>query len=557
MSSYIQKPGVFGSDGQSPLYDPEPFWREFSINDIFMGTVGKGKIIPKVGDHVRDPEIYATYRVSSVDEITFVPKLERIYPDGTSFELNPIDVLFGVGFGTAGDVYRLHVNNNVYPYVACPDSALKISGSLCKYARVFRILEGNQLEVVSKVYDSSGQFVSDMVLLETVSINNVENYSTKVVPPFKLTTRLNQNDHVVIYAYSDDNNIVSKRELLVEESAFVRSIDESKKYVSNISLSTVYMSRTDNAVINMPLNLPVSSLNIVGKVHYTDGTVKEHPIDGGKFSIEGLEQLLSSIEGQERDIIAFYTLDDNEVSFSSSGLDGRRVSQPYKLVVNNDNLSYSVKLFPVLIWNGDIFGYSVKWYLINMDRNRYYEVTDKVEFMESTGAFNPFGFGYIQRKQVSINLSRVSPSFANMNHTQVLEFTLYSKPSKATESAWNIVTEASANVPTYGRSVLGKKVSDTSINISMGVSDKSDWLEMMYYAMAPLVDPRVELRPPEPTHFVLEYNGHETEYSIHEWNSVLSVQGPVKGDTNAIIRFIKRTLSGDLYLSVAGIPIIE
>ena len=553
--AYIIKTGVFGGDGESPLYDPEPFWREFSINDIFRGGPGKGKIIPKIGDHVRDPDIYATYRVVDVDQITFVPRLERIYPDGTSFELNPIDILFGVGFGTAGDTYRLHVNNNVYPYVACPDSSLKVSGNLCKYARIFRVLEDGTLEVISKVYDSSGRFISDMVNLEKVQIHQVENYSTKVVPPFKLTTRLNNNDHVVVYCYSDDNNIVSKRELLVEESAFVRSIDESLKYVTHISLKTPYLSNTDSSVINMPLNLTVSSLSIKGLVHYSNGDVKEFPIDGGQFALEGLEQLLSSIEGQERSLIAFYTLAANEVSFSSAGLDGRRVAAPYKMVVSNDNVSYSVKLFPAPIWRGDIYGYAIKWFLINMDRNKIFDVTDKIEFMEETGAFNPFGFGYIQRKQVSLNLQRVSPTFSNMNHTQVVDITLYGKPSVVATTPWIVRTESDTGVPEYGQGVFGKLVNLTSIDISVGETVLDTWLDRVYYAMAPLVDPRVEVIAPRPTHFVLTYNDTSTEYSINEWNSRLSVTGPVTDNTNVIIKFIRKSTSGDMNLTVCSMAI--
>ena len=552
---FVTKTGVYGTDGNSPLYDPEPFWREFSINDIFRGGPGNGKIIPKIGDHVRDPDIYATYRVVDVDQITYVPRLERIYPDGTSFELNPIDVLFGVGYGTAGDTYRLHVNNNVYPYVACPDSALKVAGNLCKYARIFRILSDGTLEVVSKVYDSSGQFVSDMVNLEKVQIHQVENYSTKVIPPFKLTTRLNNNDHVVVYCYSDDGNIVSKRELLVEESAFVRSIDESLKYVTHISLKTPYLSNTDNSVINMPLNLTVSSLSIKGLVHYTDGSVKELPVDGGQFALEGLEQLLSSIEGQERNLIAFYTLAPNEVSFSSAGLDGRRVAAEYKMIVSNDNVSYSVKLFPAVVWRGDIYGYAIKWFLINMDRNKIFDVTDKIEFMENTGAFNPFGFGYIQRKQVSVNLQKVSPTFSNMNHTQVVDITLYGKPSAVASTAWTVRTESDTNVPVYGQGIIASRINNTSINISFGETSLESWLDRVYYAMAPLVDPRVETTAPKPTHFVITYNDKSTEYAISEWSSNISVTGPVTGNTNAIVKFIRKTSSGDMNLTVCVIPI--
>ena len=551
----LNKPGIFGNDGESPLYDPEPFWKEYSINDLFMGGSGLNKIIPKVGDHARDPEIYATYKVVEVSEITYVPKLERIYPYGMSFELPDIDILFGVGFGTNGDVYRLHVNNNVYPYAACPDSSLKIAGSLCKKARVYRLLEDGSLETISKVYDSSGKFVSDMISLETVSMHQVENYSTKVIPPFKTTTRLKDNDRVIVYCYSDDNNVVSKRELLVEESSFVRSIDESKKYVTHISLESPYLSKTTDFTINYPLNLPTASLNITGKVHYSNGETKEMIATGGQFRIEGLEQLLSSIEGQERDITAFYMLGANEVSFSSSGLDGRQVSAHYKLKVSNENLSYSVKLFPCLEYRGDIYGYFVKWYLLNMDRNLIFDVTNKVKFLEATGEFNPFGYGYLQRKQVSVNLREVSNLFTNMNHTQVVDFTLFGKPTEVNSTAYSIRTEA-VGTKVYGLGVLGSKVSNDSINISLGLSTKEEWLEALYSNMSALVDYRVESKEPTPTHFVVTYNGVSTEYSVDEWNSDLNVTAPVTVNSSVTVKFIKRASSGVMNLSICNVALV-
>lgn len=549
------KTGVFGTDSKNPLYDPNPFWREISINDMFNAGAGLNKIIPQVGWHIRDPEIYATYKVISIDEITFKPQLERIYPDGMSFELSTTDRLFGVGFGRQSDVYRLHVNMNVYPYLACVDSACKVSGSLCKYARVFKVNDAGEMDVISKVYDSSGRFVSDKIPLELVQIDKVQNISTKVVPPFKFTTPLKDNDLIVVYMLSDNGNIVSKQELLVEESAFVRSIDASLKYVSHISLKSPYLSLTEDHVINYPLNQTAASLNLKGVVHYSNGDQKEYDIDGGKFRVEGLTQLLSSIEGQTRDILAFYSLDSNEGTFNGTGTTGRIVKADYKLKVSNDNISYSVKLFPVLMWGGDIYGYSVKWYLLNMDRTLIYDVTNKIEWMESTGAFNPLGFGYVQRKQVSLNLRSVSAAFQNFNHTQVVDFTLFGKPTATNGTPWTIKTESDVNAPTYGTGNVAYKVGDRNVDIMLGETSYTNWLTRMYYNSSPLVDSRIETVATTPTHFKVEYNGTSSVYSVREWDKMLDLGTTAALDGNLIITFINRGASGDMYLSVTGLGI--
>lgn len=549
------KTGIFGSDGETPLYDTEPFWREYSINDTWMGTIGLNKIIPKVGSHVRDPEIYATYKVVSLNDITFVPVLQRIYPDGATFEFSAIDKLFGVGHLRASDAYRLHVNNLVYPHLACPDSSLKIAGNLCKYARIFKIEKDLSLTVISKLFDTSGAFISDKIPLETVEIHQVTNLSSKIVPPFKLTTELKDGDMVVVYLYADNGNVVSKRELLVEESSFVRSIDDSIKYVSHISLKSPFLSLSDNTILNFPLNTTAATMNIRGVVHYSNGDTREMEVDGVKFRIEGISQLLSSIEGQVRDIVALYTLDAKEGTFSGTGVDGKTVKALYKIAVSNENVSHSVKLFPTLIWNGDIYGYSIRWHLLNMDRNLIFDVTNKIEFLEAGGAFNPFGYGYMQRKQVSVNLKDIHPSFQNYNHTQIVEIVLYGKPSTTPGSSWTVKNEADVNVATYGEKVHAYKVNTNSMNIACGETDCDIWLDRIYYASTPLVDPRFETAATKPTHFTIECNGKVTEFSMTEWDQVLDVGVPVTLNANVLITFIKRTPTTDLYLAVAGMAV--
>lgn len=549
------KAGVFGVDGQTPLYETSPFWQEYSINDIWQGTVGLNKIIPKVGDHVRDPEIYATYKVISLDDITFIPELQRIYPDGATFEFSAVDKLFGVGHLRASDAYRLHVNNMVYPYVACPDTSLRVAGNLCKYARVFKVEQDLSLTVISKIYDSSGEFISDKVPLELVSIHQVTNLSSKIVPPFKLTTELKDGDMVVVYLYADNGNIVSKRELLVEVSPFVHSIDDSTKYVSHISLKSPFLSLSDNTVLNFPINTTSASLNIRGVVHYSNGETRELEVDGSKFCIEGISQLLSSIEGQVRDVVAMYRLDANEATFNGTGADGKTVQAGYKIIVSNENVSYSVKLFPTLVWNGDIYGYSLRWHLLNMDRNLIFDVTNKIEFVESSGSFNPFGYGYMQRKQVSLNLRSVHPSFQNFNHTQVVEIVLFGKPSATSTTPWTIKTEGDVNIPVYGEGLFATKIGSNAINISCGQATREDWINKIYYATAPLIDQRVESIATPPTHFKLEYSGRTFEFSVNEWDQVLNLGLPVTLDSNVTITFIRRTPTADMYLAVAGLSI--
>ena len=47
MSTIINAP-----DGNTVIYDQEAPWRIWSLENIYMGTSGLNKFVPKVGDHV-------------------------------------------------------------------------------------------------------------------------------------------------------------------------------------------------------------------------------------------------------------------------------------------------------------------------------------------------------------------------------------------------------------------------------------------------------------------------------------------------------------------------
>jgi hypothetical protein len=49
MTDVISTAGIAGSDGVVPVYDPEAPWKMWAKGEIWDGTVGKSRYVPKVG----------------------------------------------------------------------------------------------------------------------------------------------------------------------------------------------------------------------------------------------------------------------------------------------------------------------------------------------------------------------------------------------------------------------------------------------------------------------------------------------------------------------------
>jgi hypothetical protein len=226
---------------------------------------------------------------------------------------------------------------------------------------------------------------------------------------------------VTAVVYSDTGHVVSKRQLLVENTSFIRSLNVSQKYVSHISLECPFLSQSVDNTIEFPLNVPLNALNMMGVVHYSDGSTLKLPVNGSKFTMHGVDQYVSSIVGQRVDLVLSYALSDNEVAYANTNVNGRYVTEAYFLLTTNPNNSYSIKLFGYPYFIDENNGYQMRWWLFNLDRNISFEVTPFVRFSENTGPYDPKGYGYLQRKSVSLNLRDVSAAFKPFIHTQLVD----------------------------------------------------------------------------------------------------------------------------------------
>jgi hypothetical protein len=360
---------------------------------------------------------------------------------------------------------------------------------------------------------------------------------------------------VTIVFYTVNDVVVSKRQLLVENTSFIRSVDASAKYITGIRLESPFMSPTIDKQIDYPINVPMNALNLMGIVMYSDGSELRLPVDGTKFSMFGLDQYVSTIIGQKLNLVLRYAMAPNETAYSGVNNNGNHyVTEEYALLSVNPNNSYAVKLFGYPYWIDANTGYQMRWWMLNLDRNVWFDVTSNVTFNSNTGPYDPKGYGYLQRKSVSLNLKDVSGVFKNFVHTQLVEIVLNGPPN-GTSTPWLMSHESNSTRPMYGQDLFAKLKSPSTVNLSSGITTYEEWKSRVYLNTFPLVNPANELTPMTPTHFIVDYNGLQTEYGVENWNVDINVGNNIQTSKTLSIRFVKRVGTTDLQLAVAAMII--
>ena len=379
----------------------------------------------------------------------------------------------------------------------------------------------------------------------------------KCVPVCYTSEQLPDGEVVTAVFYSDAGHVVSKRQLLVENTAFIRSSDAGTKYVSDISLESPFLSTSDPTLIQYPLNVPLSGLSLMGRVHYSDGSSLAMPVDGSKFAIFGLENYVATVVGQKLPLVLRYNLSVGEVAYGLSVGSERFISESFKAMTLPANGAYSVKLFGYPVWIDAINGYRLEWFLLNLDRQTVYRATPHVTINANTRAFDPIAYGINQRLSVSVNLQDLNPSYTAYVHTQTTDIVLLGQGTELTTN-WTIAFDPGQN-PVFG---TNNKAVTTFINqnlmkvrIDLGETVKQTWLERIYYRSLPLFDSNREIRAPEPDYFALYVGNNVIEYPIEQWNSDLVVDRALADTDTLFVKFFKRTVDNDLQLSVIGLPI--
>lgn len=562
--------GIIGSDGHVPVQDPNGLWKTWSISEIYTGAQGANRYVPKVKDYVVDPDTNEWWVVVSIDPSTLIARLNSII-DVPGGNLSDNDVLLGVGSGTSADTYRVYIDKTVMPHTLSVDARVRVPGSMLTKARLFigSQLTGNE-KLISAFYDQSGHLLGQDIPLELVGVGSYDtgmpngaiittNYAIKTVPTCYTTEDLPNGEYVTLVAYSDDGHIGYKRQLLAENTSFIRTTSAATKYITGISLESPFLSNSDPTLIQYPLNVPKVGLNLIGVVHYSDGSTIRLPVDNTKFSMFGFHDYVATIVGQALPLVLSYKLSPGEVVYGQTVSQNRALSQSYKAVTLDVDGSFTPKLFGYPVWIDALHGYRMEWFLYNLDRNLVFRVTPFVSYSPNGPLFNPTAYGVNQTLSVQINLRDVSGQFRSYIHTQTLSVALR---AAGTERVTNWTIAYDPNQTTiFG---LNNFAAMTFVNqnlrkvkIDCNELVFANWLERIYYLTKPLTNPSHEVKAPEPNMFAFVFGDHQVEFTIDQWNQELQISDQLLNNDTLFIKFFRRTPETDIHLGISAMPVYQ
>lgn len=545
-----------------PVINPDRGHRRWRKSELYTGPDGTGRYCPNLDDEVWD---WATglWRVVSVDYTTGLSRLQRYEEPLESDSLNDEDILLGVGPGYQSESFRAFIDTSVVPFTLALDSRLSFKGTTVEYVKVFLGSDiGDSANVISAMYDQNGQMLGENIPLELAQVpNNPDGqpaaYNKAVKVPMAAYTmrQLPDNEVLTVVAYDQVGNVRSMARVLVCNSAFARTTDAYRKYITAIHLESPFLSEVDQSLLQFPINLPVSALNAIGVVTYSDNSQTRMAVDGSKFNLYGLNNYMATQQGQRLDLVLTYRLGDDEYCYGATANQGKHISAAYKATTLRMDGAYSVKLFCAPVWVDNIYGYRLRWFLMNLDREEWFEVSHLVSFAVGSAEFRPTDYGVLQNLTVGINMQEVDSQFKNYRHSQTIGIVLRQPDSLVSEDRWAIRYTPGQN-PMYGSGVKAtsrmENVNNWKLDLSNGLSNYAVWLDQVFYRAEPLFNPAVEQRAPEPTHFALYINGEDFEYPLAMWNHELVSPHAIKSGEPVIIRFFRRTAVTDIQLGMGA-----
>lgn len=549
---------ITGSDGKTAVYDPDGIWHWWNLNEIYDGGVGQKRYVPKVGDYIEDTagSRSITYIVVSLDMTTLIATYIKKRRECECGDESPENQLVGPG----ADTYRLYLDTSVTPHILAVDARLKIGGTLSDHARIFRGTDvGVNGKCISTLYDNTGTFLTNNVPLELAALDSHTNHSIKVVTVCNTLEQMRDGEYATVVVYDDNGHVVATRLLLVKNTSFIRGINASQKYISAISLKSPYMSDADVHLVEYPINTLIDSANFIGRIHYSDGSITEQPVDGTKFKLMGLESFVSTVVGQRFPLSLCYTLSNGEITYTATSGEGKYVTEPYTMVTTEQDGAYAVKLYAYPVWIDVATGYVLRWFMYNLDRNISKEVTSLVQYNVDSDVYDGKAYGYNQKLSVRINLSDASPSMRSFIHIQKVEIALLELGNVRTTN-WNIAFEPS-QTPRYGINLNARVAMVTASNyrvqLNSGILTLTEWLNKVFYDSKPLVNTSKELKAPEPNFFAVVTQGARYEFPITAWNTELTIGQSFVLNSTMFIEFFRRTPNGDIILGMSGLPIYE
>lgn len=534
-----------------PIIDLNRGWREWYIDEIYTGPNGPGQIVPNVNDKVWS-WTRGTLRCVEVDVETGLSKLMEWKEPVENKDTEHFDILIGNGGHDPLSYYQVYFDDSVNPATLHTDAKVRLWRSDADHV-VFYYGEDvdGDAKIISMNYDGAGKFLNHKVALQQTADQAV------YTPDGTHTTYpLKEGDVVTAVVKNEQGGEISRNKFTVARRTMHFGGIANDRYVTQVRLTSPFL--TNNAkVLEVPINLTVPSLTLMGEVVYSNGEVMELPIDGNRFSLYGLGEYVASVPDYNANLILSYKLADNEISTQQSSTSSGQMVAEYKLHTLPARHEYNVKLFVYPRWTGSTW--ELRYYLASLSRKDIIDVTDHVTFgVGAVSSFNPNLYGITQSLTVSLNMADVDPTFVAYRHVQSFVVTLHAPPSNSSSTPWTVKYEVTSDVD-YGVGVAVKQrlsaIGEWTLDIRCGDLTVTDWLNRVYRPTLPLYDSAVEERAPDPTHYELLVNGVRERFPVEHYNNDHVFKSSMIQGESLQVLWVRETDNADLYLGISAFTV--
>lgn len=485
--------------------------RRFTVwhsREIYTGPNGTGIFVPNVDDMVMDWN-NGVYRVAAVDHYrTNLSYLVKVNLNTLGGGIDDGDIAVVTGPGANSNSFRVYINTEVVPHTLVVDSRVIWNGAANAFVKVFKGTDVSETTgvVISALVSTNGNITSENIPLVTVVVPNGTNVTQKTPNTAWSSETLLSGDIVTIVTYTAAGMVTSRDKFVVENTNYIRSINQSAKYVANIELISPFLSRTDQRLIECPINMLVQSMNFSAKVTYSDNTSLTANIDGNKWQLAGLRMFVATQIGKTDSLSLIYKLGANELAMdSTAALPDRTIIREYRIRTVDIDTYYSVKLFAVPMWNSSSNRYVLNWYLYNLERSDIVDVTAYVEYSTTSPVFVGNQYNSTQNLQVAFNMQRLGQSYSYFRHVQNVAITLLTPGSSAAATQFYTISYGVATL--YGgQNVRGLYSTDElnagklKLSVACAKTDVATWITDIYRNLEPLYYSTNEALAPAPTH---------------------------------------------------------
>lgn len=539
------------------IMDPNRGFRVWEIREIYTGQ--NTGYVPNVDDIIYDVNNRLMFKVTNVDYTTGLSEKIIWTPAQQVIGADSEDIFIGGGPGAITESFRCYLDTSVLPYRLAFDSRLHMYTANASYVKVFLGRDiTNSGTVVSAYYDQNQILVGENIPLEVVTIPNLNNVAIKAPKVGYCNRIINDGEGVTVVVYDTQAGFVSSAYMLIKNTHFVRDQSAPTKYIVGISLLSPFISDTDDRVLEYPVNATVSSNHLMGVVHYSDATTSTYPVDGTRFTLDGLGDFVSTQAGQRVPMVLRYSMLEGETTYLPDVSANNIISKTYTLTSTVVDGAYSVKLFAYPRWLDEPRGYAMDYWLYSMNRDQVFYVTPYINQAVNSAEFQPTLYATQQNFTVTINISEVNPNFEPYIHVQQISVTLSRRGNLVETPNWTIGFTPN-QTPRYGVSAVAKMhmlaANSWTLDMTCGYVSKEEWLRNVYYHTLPLFNPHSEIEAPLPTHMELRTKNYSAELLIDQWSDVLIIPNDLAQGELLELRFFRRQSSGDLQLGLSCLPV--